>query len=777
LNSAFNHPPEAVVEDASEEESGNNDHGSDLDAEMGGDDETDSNYDSEDVEQLPEVSSLIFLETHHCRAPTQVKSTNGTKISCACGKLGTECGRHKDREGYRCNPGYYVGMSNPFRGFKGHGKIGIYYTKEQYSELRRQENTEMEVLVASQRDEISDGDEEAAELSREARVSFEDSDEIIEAEDSSIDQLVRTPEEIRASLEATTGGRRKTRRKSSTSAKANEDSSDHDLYYAFIDPSGRRWILQDADQVRLCLDTNWKGLKLHKVFVTLAQAIAWKSQVTSPEEDALDFSNVAVKLVPQNPPFRNVDRLRRGGPPSKPASSRSKPKPKNKGGRSSSSGSDDDSDYSPSSSSSSSNKSDKKKKASHDGRKRSSKKGKRHQKHRDDSDPSSSDSSSSSSSESDSDSTVERRKPRRRRRGKTARKKKRSKKRSTKRGRLGQFSGPDPSTGDKEHIYELAIDGTEIDDEAGPPDLRTKDVSELFNAATDITSIPGMLGANLSLEETSEDVRNTTEMAATLVATAMGKTPRMHDSMWSSIKRHSMVQIKDKASLFSFVKAVGKDKEAAFKKQSSAIRILMYRRHYSKDSIDSYLQNGFLPIISRETFRCYFALLQAVRQLTYDHGTWEGGPGKAMLDYHSIRLLQVRRHALSRKMLILETYVYLRDASAKSFYHESMTEQLWELMADLSTQQASMMDAHPGAASDTIPGAPGKEGTPRCSHCRNTSLHKLLEVQPTKKVCFFIDLSQAKARKAAGEALADLKENPDKNLKEICRAVLVKHKE
>jgi hypothetical protein len=42
-----------------------------------------------------------------------------------------------------------------------------------------------------------------------------------------------------------------------------------------------------------------------------------------------------------------------------------------------------------------------------------------------------------------------------------------------------------------------------------------------------------------------------------------------------------------------------------------------------------------------------------------------------MLDYHSIQLLQVRWHALSRKMLILEMYIYLRDAEAKCFYHES----------------------------------------------------------------------------------------------------------
>jgi hypothetical protein len=204
--------------------------------------------------------------------------------------------------------------------------------------------------------------------------------------------------------------------------------------------------------------------------------------------------------------------------------------------------------------------------------------------------------------------------------------------------------------------------------------------------------------------------------------------------MWISTERYAMDQIKDKLSLFSFVKAVGKDKEAAFKKQSSAIRILMYRRHYSKDSIDCL------------TFRCYYALLQAVHQLTYDHGACEGGPGKAMLDYHSIQLLQVRQHALSRKMLILETYVYLQDVAAKSFYHESMTEHLWELMAELTTQQASMMDSYPGVNSEIAPGVPGKEGpAPRCSHCRNAFLHKLLDIQPTKKVCFFIDLSQAKA--------------------------------
>ena len=763
---------EGVLDDASDEENGTTTHGSDLDAELGGNDSAGSNYDSDDIEQPHEISSLILLEEQHCRASTQVRSSNGSKISCVCGKLGSECGRHIGNNIYRGNPGYYVGMSNPFRGFKGHGKTGVYYTTEQYTELRRQENIEMDVLVASQRHETSDGEQEAEEFSRETRVSFGSGVEVIEGETSTTIPG-RTPEQIRASLEANTGGRTNSRSQQNKSSSSGKDPESVP-YYAFIDPSGRRWILQDFDQVRLCLDTNCGGLKLHKVFVTLSEATKWKSQVMSPADDTASFATL--HHIAPHPPISLTDRMSREPAKTTLGSSRTKSRSNSKREENPSASSSEDLDMDSSSASScdSATSSKGKKKNGSRNNKRSSKKGDRRskresRKHHDDTDPSSSDSSSSEDSESDS--TVEKRKTRRRRRKST--KKKRSKKRSISRGRHVSYNGPDPSVGDKEHIYKLAVDGTEIDEVVGPPDMRTKDVTELFNAATDITSIPGMLGSNISLEETSEDVRNTTEMAATLVASAMGRTPRIHDSLWQSTKRHAMAQIKDKVSLFSFVKAVGKDREAAFKKQSSAIRILMYRRHYSTDSINEYLQNGLLPTISRESYRCYFSLLQTVRQLTYDHRIWQGGPGKAMLDYHSIRLLQVRRHALSRKLLILETYVYLRDAEAKSFYHESMTENLWERMSDLTTQQAIMFESNKGGDADHIP---TKEGIPRCSHCRSAPLHKLLGLQPTKTSCYYIDLSQAGARKAASEVVAELKENPEKNLRESCRAALIRHR-
>jgi hypothetical protein len=202
-------------------------------------------------------------------------------------------------------------MSDPFRGFKGHGKIGVYYTKEQYADLRRQENTEMDVLVASQREEISDGDEETAEFSREARVSFGNSVEVIDIDESAANlptNTARTPEEIQASLEAVTGGRKKSRSEQSKLSKSDEELNS-EPYYAFIDPNGRRWILQDFDQVCLCLDTGWGGLKLHKVSVTLAEATQWKSQVTNSTEDSAIFSSL--HYVAQNPPISDVDKMSR----------------------------------------------------------------------------------------------------------------------------------------------------------------------------------------------------------------------------------------------------------------------------------------------------------------------------------------------------------------------------------------------------------------------------------------------------------------------------------
>jgi hypothetical protein len=108
----------------------------------------------------------------------------------------------------------------------------------------------------------------------------------------------------------------------------------------------------------------------------------------------------------------------------------------------------------------------------------------------------------------------------------------------------------------------MTITGVEINQAIGPKDSRRKDVGELYNTAVDITALPGMLGSNRGMEETSEDARNTTEMMATLIASVVGQNQQsssIHNSLWQSIRWQALSQIKGPDSLFKFVKAVNKD--------------------------------------------------------------------------------------------------------------------------------------------------------------------------------------------------------------------------
>jgi hypothetical protein len=323
--------------------------------------------------------------------------------------------------------------------------------------------------------------------------------------------------------------------------------------------------------------------------------------------------------------------------------------------------------------------------------------------------------------------------------------------------------GNDPSVGNRKKVHGLPVNGKEIDKAAGPLDMRSKDSGELWNAAVDVTALPGMfMNIGSGGGELYDEAQRTTEMAATLISTVIGKRAQIHDSLWKTIKRHAMGQVKTMEGLFKFVKCVSKSERPAFEQQENALQVFMLPRHYDEDTTNEYTQNGFLPRLTGASFRYYINLLSMVRQLAYDHPAfWERGPAKAMLDFHSEKLLQIRQNALTRKALVLQTYTYLRDANAKSFYHESMTESLWDRLATL---------VNPGAGEDSGSRAGGGTGTggsvgggssgvvavakpPRCSHCRSIKLHELKQVRPAKLCCPLKDLSSKKARDIAKKAI------------------------
>jgi hypothetical protein len=243
-------------------------------------------------------------------------------------------------------------------------------------------------------------------------------------------------------------------------------------------------------------------------------------------------------------------------------------------------------------------------------------------------------------------------------------------------------------------------------------------------------------------------------MAATLIATVIGKRAQIHNSLWKSQKRHLLGQVRSIEGLFKSVKSVAKLEESAFEQQENALQVFMLPRHYDEAVIGKYVQNSFLPCLTAATFRCYSNLLSTVRQSAFDHAAFcDKGPAKAMLDFHSRRLLTIRQNSLTQKALIFQTYTYVPDANSNAFYHESMAESLWDRLSALLSVTAGGNGGNNGGGNDDNNGSGGSGGgggdnkTPQCSNCWNPRMHELMEVWPSKQVCPLKDLSPQKAQK------------------------------
>lgn len=92
----------------------------------------------------------------------------------------------------------------------------------------------------------------------------------------------------------------------------------------------------------------------------------------------------------------------------------------------------------------------------------------------------------------------------------------------------------DKSIRDKDLIHGMSVHGIEIDRALGPEDMRQKDAEELYNAA-----LPGMFGS-VGGAQLADDRQGATEMAASLLSTAIGKKAQImtpsgkprRDTLW-----------------------------------------------------------------------------------------------------------------------------------------------------------------------------------------------------------------------------------------------------
>jgi hypothetical protein len=657
---------------------------------------------------------------------------------------------HRINGRYRHPVAYYVRMTDVARGFTGHGIVGATYTYQQVEALRREDLEEMEHLTVGLEDETSDEERDTGGRGEDPpHVSFGPTVNIENL--NKLPAAPRTPTPTSSRLRDDLVG---------TTRKGKDKRTPH-MWYGLIDVAGARWVFDSLEKSQEYVDT--KVFRYARVFERKSEAMAWKEGGANTPLDVQDDPSDPGSDIPPDSgrDFEDSETDRSdhkvGRKPSKP---------------------DFYLDDSESDSSTRKGSKKPKRKESQDSKKKSKKKRskpKRRVRKKAPTPPSSSsEDSSSSSSESDSSEDSEERRKHRRQSKKANRKRAKGKLKPQE-----KFTGSDPSVGDKKRIFGLSINGREIDASAGPPNMRDKDAAELYCAAVDVTSLPGMFGSSgVGADELYDKAQRTTEMAATLLSTAIGKKAQIHDSLWKTAKRHSMGTIKSVEILFKFVKGVGKAEKPAFEQQENAIQVFMLSRHYDDDTISEYCQSGFLPRLTLASYRYYNNMLSIIRQLAFDHPTfWDQGPARAMLEFHSERLLQIRQNSLTRKALVLQTYVYLRDASAKAYYHESMTESLWDRLAIMAKSHEEVDSGKGGGGAGGGKGDDDKRAV-RCSHCRSSKLHVLAKVRPTKQLCPLKDVSQKKAKLVAKAAVEKWEKSPTEGgFKAALAAAIASYKE
>lgn len=191
--------------------------------------------------------------------------------------------------------------------------------------------------------------------------------------------------------------------------------------------------------------------------------------------------------------------------------------------------------------------------------------------------------------------------------------------------------------------------------------------------------------------------------------------------------------------------------------QEHALQVFLRSRRYAEEYTQEYVRTGFLTQLTTSTFGYYSELLNTARQLAYDHtSTWEHGPAKAMLEFHAKKLLEIRMFALTRKMLILRTYTYMRDAAKQGFYDNRMNEALWKhaLLTGDPTEGGGDQRESPSA------GEKNAEAK-LCSQCKNKRLHQLMRVKHQRSACPFKDNTPKDAKSRARKAINIFDEDTD----------------
>ena len=244
--------------------------------------------------------------------------------------------------------------------------------------------------------------------------------------------------------------------------------------------------------------------------------------------------------------------------------------------------------------------------------------------------------------------------------------------------------------------------------------------------------------------------------------------PVLADARWGSLSRNGLSGLtKDYELVEAAIKECDRRKEGLFEQQNNRLHSTLQPLNYLPAFINEYTDRGLLPTIIRESYHCYMELLFKVRQKKFDafHDKWETSEACLLLKHHTEKLESICTAVDSKRMLLFQNYIYLRNAKAKKFMSDELTEKIMTSLKLSFQQELDTLKLMKTSSTkkDTTTSANSEEALKRCNHCRHRETHETLKAEHNKSVCPLKKFPAAWSKQAAKKVLYTYqKENPDK---------------
>ena len=260
------------------------------------------------------------------------------------------------------------------------------------------------------------------------------------------------------------------------------------------------------------------------------------------------------------------------------------------------------------------------------------------------------------------------------------------------------------------------------------------------------------LGSNKGMYNTDEQSSTATELVDSFRAMRTKAVPRVckQNTTFNRINREGLPYFAtgDAEHFHSLVQIIHEEWDGMLEQQSEmVIEYLTLRKWHHKDASEFAETGGFPSLILLIKGLYFDLLLKLQRQITM-YGM-DDGPFRPTFDYHSKKLMQIRRSAVSLPKMYLAQYQFMRDSKLDNFEHHRMYHGMWSKLKEVDAKADFCMMPVQRDTRRVLPPAKDAEEKARCTHCRSVELHRAFKPLAPGGKCPLQELTTAKAKKVA----------------------------